>query len=222
MPDKIRKTVLVIALVAAFALGGAAVAGAVQGGSSTAAATTTTQEDEDRPAEPRQQSDETALTGDTAAKVRAAALAEFPGATIERLETDGDGNAAYEAHMRKSDGSRVTVYVNREFDVVGSEEGHGRGGHGRGGRSDEAALTGDTAAKVRAAALAEFPGATIERLEADGEGNAAYEAHVVTADGARVTVYVDRQFEVVGTEEGRGRGPGRDDDAESDDDGNQS
>jgi uncharacterized membrane protein YkoI len=134
MTDKIRKTLIAVALLAAFALGGAAVAGAVQGGSgndNAAATTTSTTQDDDRqhPQNRPQRSDETLLTGETAEKVRAAALAEFEGATIERLETDGDGNAAYEAHMIKADGSRVTVYVNRDFEVVGSEEGHGRG-HG--------------------------------------------------------------------------------------------
>jgi uncharacterized membrane protein YkoI len=134
MTDKIRKTLIAVALLAAFALGGAAVAGAVQGGSgndNAAATTTSTTQDDDQqqPQNRPQRSDETLLTGETAEKVRAAALAEFEGATIERLETDGDGNAAYEAHMIKADGSRVTVYVNRDFEVVGSEEGHGRG-HG--------------------------------------------------------------------------------------------
>jgi uncharacterized membrane protein YkoI len=139
MTDKVRKTFIAVALLAAFALGGAAVAGAVQGGGggNAAATTTSTTQDDDQQREPRQRSDETLLTGETAERVRAAALAEFEGATIERLETDGDGNAAYEAHMIKADGSRVTVYVNRDFEVVGSEEGHGRGpGHG-GPRPDE-------------------------------------------------------------------------------------
>lgn len=125
MTDRIRKALIAVGLLAAFALGGAAVAGAVDGGSSSAAATTTSTTEEQR--EPRQRSDETLLTGDTAERVRAAALEEFPGGTIERVETDGDGNAAYEAHMVKADGTRVTVYVNREFEVVGSEEGHGGG-----------------------------------------------------------------------------------------------
>jgi hypothetical protein len=35
----------------------------------------------------------TLLTGDTAAKVKAAALAKYPGATIQRVETDSDGGA---------------------------------------------------------------------------------------------------------------------------------
>ena len=68
-----------------------------------------------------QRSDETPLTGDTAAKVRALALAKVSGGTIVRVETDADGNAAYEAHMTKSDGTPVTVYVNKDFEFVSVE-----------------------------------------------------------------------------------------------------
>lgn len=79
-----------------------------------------------------QRSDETLLTGDTAAKVKQAALAKVPGGTIVRVETDADGNALYEAHMTKSDGTPVTVYVDKNFNVVSTASGHpGRpaGGH---------------------------------------------------------------------------------------------
>ena len=69
-----------------------------------------------------QRSDETLLTGETAAKVRAAALAKVgSGATVERVETDADGHAAYEAHMVKADGTPVTVYVDKQFNVVSVE-----------------------------------------------------------------------------------------------------
>jgi hypothetical protein len=44
-----------------------------------------------------QRSDETPLTGDALAKVRAIALAKVPGGTIARVETHADGHAAYEA-----------------------------------------------------------------------------------------------------------------------------
>ena len=71
----------------------------------------------------RQRSDETLLTGDTAAKVREAALAKVSGGTIVRVETDADGNAAYEAHMVKADGTPVTVYVNKQFEVVSVQTG---------------------------------------------------------------------------------------------------
>ena len=61
------------------------------------------------------------LTGDTASKVEAAARAKVPNGTIVRVETDADGNAAYEAHMTKADGTPVTVYVNEQFEVVSVE-----------------------------------------------------------------------------------------------------
>lgn len=57
---------------------------------------------------------ETALTGPTAAKVRAAALAKVAG-TVERVETNVDDSVPYEAHIRKSDGTEVTVEVNTDF-----------------------------------------------------------------------------------------------------------
>jgi len=70
-----------------------------------------------------QRSDETPLTGDSLSKVTAAAKAKVPGGTIVRVEADADGNSAYEAHMVKADGTPVTVYVNKQFDVVSVESG---------------------------------------------------------------------------------------------------
>ena len=70
-----------------------------------------------------QRSDETPLTGDALTKVTAAAKAKVPGGTIIRVETDADGNSAYEAHLVKADGTPVTVYVNKQFDVVSVESG---------------------------------------------------------------------------------------------------
>ncbi len=76
----------------------------------------------------REHSDEQLLTGTTADKVEAAALAEFPGATVMRIETDSDG--VYEAHVIKADGTPVTVAVDKSFTVTGTEEGgFGRGHH---------------------------------------------------------------------------------------------
>jgi hypothetical protein len=68
-----------------------------------------------------QRSDEKPLTGDTAAKVKQLALAKVGSGTIVRVETDADGHAAYEAHVVKKDGSRVTVYVDKQLNVVGVE-----------------------------------------------------------------------------------------------------
>jgi hypothetical protein len=66
-----------------------------------------------------QRPDEDLLTGDTASKVRAAALARYPGATVLRVETDSDG--VYEAHLTTTDGQRVTVEVGKDFKVTGLE-----------------------------------------------------------------------------------------------------
>ena len=122
MTDSIKKALMGVAALVAFALGGAAVAGAVSGNSSDAAqsdsGSAAASTDPARNGPRGQRSDETLLTGDTAAKVKSAALAEVSGGTIERVETDGDGHAAYEAHMTNADGERVTVYVDEQFDVV--------------------------------------------------------------------------------------------------------
>ena len=71
-----------------------------------------------------QRPDERLLTGDTAAKVKAAALAKYPGAIVLRVETDSDG--VYEAHLTTSGGQRVTVEVDKSFKVTGEESGPGR------------------------------------------------------------------------------------------------
>jgi uncharacterized membrane protein YkoI len=74
------------------------------------------------PGGPGGRPDETALTGDTADKVTAAAKAKIPGGTVERVETDGDHGSPYEAHVRKSDGTEVEVLVNKDFDVTAVNE----------------------------------------------------------------------------------------------------
>jgi hypothetical protein len=73
-------------------------------------------------------------------------------------------------------------------------------------RSDEKLLTGDTAAKVTAAAKAKEPGATIERVETDSDG--VYEAHMVRADGTHIIVQVDKSYAVTNVQVGGVGGPG--------------
>ena len=69
-----------------------------------------------------QRPDEHLLTGTDADKAKAAALAKYPGATIQRVETDSDG--VYEAHLTTADGKRVTAEMDKNFVVTG-EEAHG-------------------------------------------------------------------------------------------------
>lgn len=65
---------------------------------------------------------ETPLTGDDLAKVTSAVEGKVPGATIDRAETDADGDV-YEAHITKSDGTRATVKVDASFNVTSVADG---------------------------------------------------------------------------------------------------
>ena len=125
MTNRIKNIALISTSITALALGGSAIAGAASGGGSSSTSTSSPIA-LGRAAPgglPPQRADETLLTGNALAQVRAAALAKMSGGTIERVETDADGNAKYEAHMTRSDGSRVTVYVNESFNVVGVRSG---------------------------------------------------------------------------------------------------
>jgi len=74
---------------------------------------------------------ETLLTGTTATSAQDAALAAVPGGTIVRVETDSAG-AAYEAHVKKSDGTYVTVKLDSSFKVTATQDGFGPGPGGFG------------------------------------------------------------------------------------------
>jgi uncharacterized membrane protein YkoI len=66
----------------------------------------------------QQRGDETGLTGDAIAKVKAIALDQVPGGTVVRIETDADGHAAYEAHMLNADGTAATVYLDADLEFI--------------------------------------------------------------------------------------------------------
>ena len=127
MPS-IRNKLTAIAAIGAAALGGTAIANAASSATSTTSSSTSAAQT--RPAPPQRDpalgghrangKTEKLLTGDTASKVEAAAKAKVPGGTIERVETDADTGSAYEAHVRKADGSEVVVYVDASFNVTGT------------------------------------------------------------------------------------------------------
>jgi uncharacterized membrane protein YkoI len=190
MPSAVRKTLITVAALGAIAAGSSALAGAAGNRSNSTIA-----------ASEQQSSNETALTGDTAAKVKTAALAKVSGGTIVRVETDGQHGSPYEAHVRKADGTEVEVLVNKDFEVTAVREGGPRGGPGGprggpGGRSDEKELTGETASKVKAAAQAKVSGGTVLRVETDADHGSPYEAHVRKSDGTEVEVLVNKDFAV--------------------------
>ena len=115
------RTVVIAAVAIGVAAGSYGVASAASGSSSSGSQTAAP--NARQPPWGHQRGDETLLTGDTAAKVRQLALAKVPGGTIVRVETDADGNAAYEAHMVKANGTPATVYVSKSFDVVSVQTG---------------------------------------------------------------------------------------------------
>jgi uncharacterized membrane protein YkoI len=193
-----RKTLIAVGVIAAFGASGAAFAGAATTSTSSSSSPST-----ERPQRPPQNE----LTGDTAAKVKAAAAAKVPGGTVLRVEEGGPDGSAYHAHVRKPDGTEVVVLVNASFEATAVQTRparpagdrdrgrHGPGPGGPGGRGREAALTGDTAAKVKAAAVHEVPGGTVLRAEKGGPDGSAYHVHVRKSDGTEVVVLVNASFD---------------------------
>ncbi len=135
--NTIRTWAVTGALALGAAVGAAGVASAASGGSTTGSSQTTAQPAFAGPRssrapmrDPARMSHgpgETLLTGSAAAKARAAALAAVPGASVIRVETDS-GPAAYEVHLRTSDGSFVTVKLDSSFKVTATQSGFGAGG----------------------------------------------------------------------------------------------
>ncbi len=189
MLSTIRKSAVTVAALGALGLGGSAVAGAAD-------KTTDTQ------TRPLQRE---ALSSEVAAKVKAAALARVPGATVLRTEGGGPYSTPYHAHIRTSGGTLQVVLVNASFEAttVQADRGRGgkRGGRGPGGRGGETALTGETKQKVEAAVLAKYPGATIVRTETNRDSSAPYESHIKTTDGKELEVLVNKDFEAVDARE---------------------
>ena len=105
----LRTKLVTAAAVGAAAVSSAAIAGAATSGSSSGTA--------DHGRHTVNGKSEQALTGTIASKVSAAALAKVPG-TIDRVETNVDGSAPYEAHITKSDGTSVEVQVNSDYTVA--------------------------------------------------------------------------------------------------------
>jgi hypothetical protein len=137
MPPARRRRILASAgliasgLVAGGILAGTHVAGAATTPTaSTSAATATGPAQGFNPATVAHGPGETLLTDGNATKATAAAKAAVPGATIIRVETDS-GGAVYEAHMKKADGSYVTVKMDKNFKVTNVDNGFGAGPAGQ-------------------------------------------------------------------------------------------
>ena len=201
----IRKSAMTVAALGAVGLGGSAMADAANKTTTSGSSSSGTSSSQTRPA----RGDRQPLSSEVAAKVKAAALAKVPGATVLETEAGGPYTTPYHAHIRTSGGTQQVVLVNASFEATavqadqGRGGGRGPGGHGgRGGRgAGETALTGDTKTKVEAAVKAKYPGATIVRAETNGDSSAPYESHIKTSAGTELEVLVSKDFAVVDARE---------------------
>jgi hypothetical protein len=71
-------------------------------------------------------SDEKSVTSAQESTLKTAAVKAVPGGTVIRVETDA-GDATYEVHMQKADGSLVTVKFDKNLKVAAVEPGMGMG-----------------------------------------------------------------------------------------------
>lgn len=132
-PSRFRKAAVAVSLVTAGVIGGGVLATTVGASADvTSPSSSTSQGDPANGSAERDESksmrpDEQLLTGSDAEKATAAALAKYPGATIQRVETDSDG--VYEAHLVTADGQRLIVQMDAGFTVTGTDD-HGGPGHG--------------------------------------------------------------------------------------------
>src|SRR5262249_61387955 len=78
-------------------------------------------------------SDEKSVPAAPPATLRAAALKAVPGGTVYRIETDA-GDGVYEVHIKKADGSLVTVKFGKDLKVTKVEKGMGSGDPGPAGQ----------------------------------------------------------------------------------------
>src|SRR4051812_30114296 len=125
--NPLRKAVIGGALVVSTMGGGALGAALISGTAQAAETPTTTANPTPAPSfDPSQAHHaangitETLLTGDDAEKAKAAALKAVPGGTVQRVESDAEGDA-YEAHMLDANGNPVTVKFDRDFNVTKTE-----------------------------------------------------------------------------------------------------
>jgi hypothetical protein len=132
---RLTKGVAAAALMLAGLGAGTAVIGAASANAATSDTTSITAPASDSSAKNQKQtapdlpqpvrSDEKLLTGDTATKVAEVTMAKYPGATIQRAETDSEG--VYEAHIVTDAGDMVIVQVGADFTITGTQTGGGGG-----------------------------------------------------------------------------------------------
>jgi len=202
MPQRLKRTFTAAVALAAMAAGGAVLGNAATSPSTTTATTTTSGSDALSSLFPAHGSAahedaEKPVTGDAAAKAKAAAVKAVGSGTAGAVTTDlhGDG---YEVTVTKADGSTVEIHLDSSFNVQSGHGGHGFGGpaHGSAAHEDaEKPVTGDAATKAKAAAVKAVGSGTAGAVTTDFHGD-GYEVTVTKADGSTVEIHLDSSFNV--------------------------
>ena len=184
------------------------VAGGVLAGSMTAsAATTAPAYGSTAPSQSSPTSNDTAVTGTEADKVKAAVTAKHSGVTITTVRKDPDGS--YDALGTDASGNKVFYDVSADLTTITAGGGHGggKGGHGGpGGASNDTPVTGTEADGVKAAVTAKYSGVTITTVRKDPDGS--YDALGTDASGNKVFYDVSKDLKTVTANAGHARGGG--------------
>jgi hypothetical protein len=148
MKSRLKKLLMAGAALAAFALGGSALAGAATtastGNTGATGATTTSppmRANFPAPGSAAHEDSETAVTGADATKAQAAAVASVGSGTAGSVTTNCD-KTGYEVTVTKADGSTVEVHMDLSFNVQTMPAG---GGPGRGGPGPQSSSAGPLA-----------------------------------------------------------------------------
>ena len=119
-------------LLGAGAIAGGILAGTLSANAATDSSTSTSAPEAGSSSAPADQFGSTPMRGDekaldaTLAATLKQKAEQATGGTAYRVETDA-GDAAYEAHVRKSDGSLVTVKFDSSGNITATEDGMGKG-----------------------------------------------------------------------------------------------
>jgi uncharacterized membrane protein YkoI len=107
MSARLKGILIAVPVVAALAVGGAAIAGATGGDDGTARG------DDDR-------SDKPIAAGGALDRASAVALKHTGGGRVTATEV-GDEEGYYEVEVRRADGSQVDVHLDRDFNLIGGQ-----------------------------------------------------------------------------------------------------
>ena len=131
------------------------------------------------------------VSGGERDRVGAAAVQAAGGGTVTDVEAGDDAGVAYEAEVRKADGTEVDVALDKDLKVIGQQ-------HDTETDTPDRVLSATERTSAEQAAVAAVgAGATVLDVEAGDTGGPAYEAEVRDSAGAEWDVDLDAAFQVL-------------------------